>query len=96
MPCSTLSRLKRALVTVLLSLASAYGIITDINRDSERNVDSDKRLGISSVSTFAAVAVTVSVVVSGGGGCESSEASTQEGDAPLSLHCDKNRFHASA
>ena len=35
MPCSTLFRLKRALVSVLLSLASAYCIITEINRDSE-------------------------------------------------------------
>ena len=35
MPCSTISRLKRALVTVLLSLASAYGVTTDFNRDSE-------------------------------------------------------------
>ena len=78
MPCSTLSRLKRALVTVLLSLASAYGIITDINRDSE----DDAILG-----AYRRVAKK---------GCESSEASTQEGDAPLSLHCDKNRFHASA
>ena len=35
MPCSAVFRLKRALVSVLLSLASAYGIAPDINRDSD-------------------------------------------------------------
>ena len=35
MPCSTLLRLKRELVSVLLSLVSAYGVATDVNRDSE-------------------------------------------------------------
>ena len=35
MPCSAAFRLKRAFVSVLLSLASAYGIAPDISQDSD-------------------------------------------------------------
>ena len=35
MPCSAVFRLKRAFVSVLLSLASAYGIAPDVSRDSD-------------------------------------------------------------
>ena len=35
MPCSAVLRLKRAFVSVLLSLAVAYGVAPDINRDSD-------------------------------------------------------------